>query len=48
VAGTVVATVALENPLGLAPDAEARATQASPSVRSLRLNQARAPPFIPA
>lgn len=48
VAGTAVATVALENPLGLAPDALARATQAGPAVRSLRLNQARAPPFIPA
>lgn len=47
VAGTAVATMALDNPLGLAPEALARLPQAAPSVRSLCLNQGRAPPFIP-
>lgn len=44
VAGTTVETPALDNPLGLIPDALTRPPQTDPSVSPLRLEQGRAPP----
>ena len=44
VAGTPVEPLALDNPLGLAPDTMASAARIDPPVSPLRLEQGRAPP----
>jgi hypothetical protein len=46
VAGTIMETLALDNPLGLTPGALARPPQTDPAASPLRLNQARAPPLF--